>query len=147
MGVSWSAVSSESYTFVSFLDLHLGDRGEWRRLVRNARRLLALTLSIALLAIGTVFFIRYGKLQRKPHRVTLTWYPSTPNNGVPIAGYNVYRSTISGGPYVRLASRVPDTSYTDTLVNSERTYFYVVTAVNQYNRESKYSNEARAVIP
>ena len=115
--------------------------------MRSARHLLALTLGIALLAIGTVFLIRYSTQQRKPHRVILTWHPSTPNNGVPIAGYNVYRSTISGGPYVRLASRVPDVSYIDTLVNSKQTYFYVVTAVDQSNRESKYSNEARAMIP
>jgi fibronectin type 3 domain-containing protein len=59
----------------------------------------------------------------------------------------VYRSTISGGPYVRLASRVPDVSYIDTPVNSKQTYFYVVTAVDQSNRESKHSNEARAMIP
>ena len=64
-----------------------------------------------------------------------------------MVGYNLYRSTISGGPYVRLASAVSDPNYTDTIVNSGRTYFYVVTAVDQSNRESDYSNEASAVIP
>ena len=66
----------------------------------NAHRLLASTLGIALLAIGTVFLIHRSTQQRKPHTVTLTWHRSIPNNGVPIAGYNVYRSTISGGPYM-----------------------------------------------
>jgi hypothetical protein len=32
VGVSWSAISSESYTSVSSPDLHIGDPGEWRRL-------------------------------------------------------------------------------------------------------------------
>jgi fibronectin type 3 domain-containing protein len=59
----------------------------------------------------------------------------------------VYRSTVSGGSYVRLASKVPDVSYTDTIVNSGRTYFYVVTAVDESGQESRYSNETRAVIP
>jgi len=114
--------------------------------VRNARHLFVLTLSITLLAVGTAFLIRATQ-QRKHHKVILTWHRSIPDNGVPIAGYNVYRSTISGGPYVRLSCRVPDVSYTDTIVNRGAIYFYVVTAVDQSNRESKYSNEARVVIP
>ena len=114
--------------------------------MRNARRLFVL-LGIALLAIGAVFFFLYGTHQSKPHSVILAWHPSIPNNGVAIAGYSVYRSTIRGGPYIRLASRVPDTSYTDTMVSNKRTYFYVVTAVDQANRESSYSDEAHAVIP
>lgn len=134
MGVSSSAISSESYTSVSSPDLHIGVPGEWRRLVRSARDLLALTLGIALLAIGTVFLTRYSTQQRKPHRVILTWHSPIPNNGVPIAGYNVYRSTISGGPYVNVGSRVSDVNYIDTLVNSKQTYFYVVTAVDQSNQ-------------
>lgn len=115
--------------------------------MRDAHRWLALTLGIALVAFGTGLLIRRSTQQRKPHTVTLTWHRSVPNNGIPIAGYNVYRSTISGGPYVRVASRVPDASYTDTIVRSGETYFYVVTAVDQSNQESKYSNEARAMIP
>ena len=58
-----------------------------------------------------------------------------------MVGYNVYRSTISGGPYVRLASVVSDPNYTDTIVNSGRTYFYVVTALDQSNREKQYATE------
>jgi len=55
VGIRWSAVSSESYTSVSFADVHIGAPGEWRRLVQNPRHLLAFILGIALLEIGTVF--------------------------------------------------------------------------------------------
>jgi fibronectin type 3 domain-containing protein len=37
--------------------------------------------------------------------------------------------------------------YEDGLVGSGRTYFYVVTAIDQAGRESRFSNEARASIP
>ncbi|MFD7523796.1 fibronectin type III domain-containing protein [Paenibacillus chitinolyticus] len=45
--------------------------------------------------------------------------------------YNVKRSTSSGGPYALLASKVTGTSYTDTTVVNDTTYYYVVTAVNE----------------
>jgi fibronectin type 3 domain-containing protein len=64
-----------------------------------------------------------------------------------VAGYNVYRSTASGGPYVKIASRVPGLTYTDKIVISKRTYFYVVTAVDQADHESRYSEHIKAVIP
>jgi fibronectin type 3 domain-containing protein len=67
--------------------------------------------------------------------------------GVTIAGYNLYRSTTSGGPFIKLASNLTAPHYEDGLVGSGRTYFYVVTAIDQNGRESRYSNEARAVIP
>jgi fibronectin type 3 domain-containing protein len=114
--------------------------------VRNPSRFLLLIAVFALLA-GTALFLSRAIQQRKPHRVIFTWYPSVPADGVPIAGYNVYRSTTSGGPYVKIGSRVPDVTYTDSLLRNETTYFYVVTAVDEHNRESQYSNEVRAVIP
>jgi hypothetical protein len=46
-------------------------------------------------------------------------------------GYNVYRSTTSGGPYAVIAWGITSTSYTDTnLTNNANAYYYVVTAVN-----------------
>jgi len=114
--------------------------------MRSASRLFVLSLLIGALAIGTALLIR--TVQQRAHpRVVLTWHPSSPVNGAPVTGYNVYRSTISGGPYVRLATRASDASYTDTIVSSGRTYFYVVTAVDQSSRESSYSNETRVVVP
>jgi cellulose 1,4-beta-cellobiosidase len=77
-----------------------------------------------------------------PHSVTLGWSPST-TTGVT---YNVYRGTLSGGPYSLLSSGLSSTSYTDTSVQSGSTYYYVTTAVDSAG-ESPYSNAAQAVIP
>jgi len=56
----------------------------------------------------------------------LSWSASPGANG-----YNVYRSTASGGPYSVIAWGATSTSYTDTnLTNNVSTYYYVVTAVN-----------------
>ena len=65
-----------------------------------------------------------------------------------MVGYNVYRSTVSGGPYARITSG-PDgsLSYTDIAVSAGKSYFYVVTAVEGNGTESTYSNQAMAVIP
>ena len=58
-------------------------------------------------------------------------------------GYNVKRSTTSGGPYSNIATNVAGTSFTDTTVVNGTTYFYVVTAVNA-GRKSPVSNQASA---
>jgi fibronectin type 3 domain-containing protein len=78
------------------------------------------------------------------HSVSLSWDASTS----PEVGYNVYRSTQSGGPYTKLNSSVLITlAYTDSSVQSGSTYFYAATAVDSNNVESAYSNIATAVIP
>jgi hypothetical protein len=78
------------------------------------------------------------------HSVSLLWNPSTSA----VVGYNVYRGTISGGPYTQLNTSVdPSTSYTDNTVQSGQTYFYVTTALDASNNESPRSNEVQAVIP
>ncbi len=82
-----------------------------------------------------------------PHWVTLTWDASAPAKGVAVKSYNIYRSTTSGGPYAKLASHVVGPPYEDRLVNSGRTYFYVVTALDQSDHESGYSREIKAAIP
>jgi len=77
------------------------------------------------------------------HTVDLTWNVST--NAV---GYNIYRGTVSGGPYTMInASLDSTTAYTDSTVVSGTTYYYVTTAVNANSEESGYSNQATAVIP
>jgi Abnormal spindle-like microcephaly-assoc'd, ASPM-SPD-2-Hydin len=80
------------------------------------------------------------------HLVNLSWTASTTST---VVGYNVYRGTISGGPYaVKLNSTVvPATAYTDTAVQAGQTYFYVVTAVDSSGAESVYSNQASALVP
>jgi flagellar hook assembly protein FlgD/Tol biopolymer transport system component len=64
-------------------------------------------------------------------------------NGSPVAGYNLYRSLTTGGPYARVNSGLIGlTNYLDTGLLSGVTYFYVVTAVDPVGNEGSYSNEA-----
>jgi hypothetical protein len=79
-----------------------------------------------------------------PHSVSLTWSPSASSG---VTSYNVYRGTVSGGPYTRLHTGVITTTYTDSNVQSGTTYYYVTTAVDSSGAESAYSNEAQANIP
>jgi hypothetical protein len=78
------------------------------------------------------------------HSVSLTWQPSTSV----VAGYNVYRGTLSGGPYTKINSKIDSvTAYVDGSVIGDSTYYYVATAVESDGSESSYSNEVQAVIP
>ena len=80
-----------------------------------------------------------------PHTVTLAWTASTSPN---VSGYNVYRGTMSGGPYTKVnTALVVGTSYLDTTVQAGQTYYYVATALDGGSNESAYSNQAQAVIP
>ena len=77
------------------------------------------------------------------HTVDLAWTASAE-----AVGYNIYRSTASGGPYTMINSSLDsNTAYTDGTVVSGTTYYYVATAVNSSSEESGYSNQATAVIP
>ena len=78
------------------------------------------------------------------HSVALTWNASTST----VAGYNVYRSTVSGNSYTRINSAlVASVTYTDSTVQGGTTYYYVTTAVDSGSAESANSNEASATIP
>ena len=78
------------------------------------------------------------------HEVGLKWDASTSE----VLGYNVYRGTISGGPYTKINSALdPITTYIDISVSGETTYYYVTTAVDSDGDESSYSNEVEAVVP
>ena len=79
------------------------------------------------------------------HSVFLSWSADSSATG----GYNVYSSTVSGGPYNRLTSTpVATPAYTDNTVQAGLTYYYVVTAVDATaNTQSGYSNQAAAVVP
>ncbi len=78
------------------------------------------------------------------YHVALSWDASTSPD---ITGYNVYRGTVSGGPYTEIASHVVDTTYTDTTVAEDKTYYYVTTAVNSTNEQSGYSNQVKVEVP
>ena len=86
------------------------------------------------------------QVEQPANAIDLNWSPSTSPD---ITGYNVYRSTISGGPYSKIntGGLVASTTYTDTTVALGTTYYYVTTSVNSSNQESGYSNQAEAVIP
>ena len=75
------------------------------------------------------------------NNVVLSWMPSTS-----ATSYNVYRSTVMGGPYSAVSSpgSVSNPHYTDLNLSSGTTYYYVVTAVDG-SGESGYSNEVIAV--
>ena len=76
--------------------------------------------------------------------VKLDWIASTS----PVIGYNVYRGTESGGPYMLLSSSlVTTTQYEDSSVQSGQTYYHVVTAVDSSDVESAYSNQVSSTIP
>jgi fibronectin type 3 domain-containing protein len=78
------------------------------------------------------------------HSVTLSWTASTST----VAGYNVYRSSVSGGPYTKLnASPDTSTTYVDSAVQAGQTYYYVVTSVDSAGTESTFSAEVSATIP
>jgi hypothetical protein len=82
-------------------------------------------------------------VQPGTHSVALSWNASSS----PVAGYNVYRSLQSGGPYAKLTGPLPSTSYADSNVQSGSTYYYVATSVTNNSEESGYSNQTAATIP
>ena len=78
------------------------------------------------------------------YSVLLNWAASASS----VTGYNVYSSTVSGGPYAKLTpAPVGATDYTDDSVQQGNTYYYVVTAVNSQNQESAYSTQVSANVP
>ena len=78
------------------------------------------------------------------HWVDLSWTEFA----TVVRGYNVYRGIRSGGPYTKLnPAPVAVTTYTDSGVQPGQTYFYVTTAIDSTNLETRHSNEISAVIP
>jgi hypothetical protein len=101
-------------------------------------------LSSATNSPGVESFTGDGTQTSPTYTVSLSWDASTSV----VTGYNVYRGTQSGGPYVKLTSSPqPGVSYTDSTVQDSSTYYYVSTSVNSQGQESSYSNQATAVIP
>jgi hypothetical protein len=78
------------------------------------------------------------------HRVSLSWKAS---NSL-VVGYNIYRSSKSGGPYSRLNSVLDaSTTYVDSSVQNGQSYYYVTTDVDSKGTESGYSNQVQVTIP
>ena len=79
------------------------------------------------------------------HQVQLSWGASSSSG---VTGYNVYRGSVSGGPYTKINSAlIVGTTYSDSSVQAGKTYFYVTTALNGSGTESAYSNEVQATVP
>lgn len=80
------------------------------------------------------------------HNIGLAW---TYTQGTDLGtGFNVYRSTTTGGPYSKLTSAplaVTQLSFTDSTGTGGTKYFYVVTAIDSLGVESANSNESSAI--
>jgi len=71
-------------------------------------------------------------------QLSLSW-----NAVADASGYNLYRSPVSGGGWVKVnASTLADTSFTDSGLRNTQVYYYVVTALDNVGNESAYSNQA-----
>jgi len=82
--------------------------------------------------------------QEQKHTVTLSW--DAPK--AKVLGYNIYRKAASGGPFEKINRVVVQgLNYTDTDVETETRYYYVIRAVIGEGEESGNSNEAEARIP
>ncbi|HKF25315.1 MAG TPA: choice-of-anchor D domain-containing protein [Candidatus Acidoferrum sp.] len=108
----------------------------------------AVTGSVAIASNGTgsgsVALSGTGVAPQVNHSVALNWGASSSS----VAGYNVYRSSISGSSYAKVnPSLVGGVSFTDSSVQAGQTYYYVATAVDASGNESPYSNEVPAVVP
>jgi hypothetical protein len=75
----------------------------------------------------------------KPGKVQLTWAHTGAQH------YNIYRGTISGGPYLKIASTTSTYStYLDTAVVNGTRYYYIIREASILDVESCQSNEANA---
>jgi glycosidase len=72
-------------------------------------------------------------------QISLSW------NGVNGAGsYNIYRSPVSGGGYVK-AGTTTQPAFTEISLRNGQTYYYVVRALDAAGNESRPSNEVNAL--
>jgi hypothetical protein len=83
-------------------------------------------------------------VQPGSHFVTL----GLSGNSSSVRGFNVYRSSVSGGPYTKLnSSQDTVATYTDSSILGNHTYFYIGTSVDSVGKESANSNEVSVTIP
>ena len=75
-------------------------------------------------------------------RVSLDWTDSPERD---VAGYEVYRATVPGGPYVKVnGAPVAASAYTDTGLTNRTAYYYTVTARDSSGNEGARSAEVSA---
>lgn len=74
--------------------------------------------------------------------VNLTWAANSESD---LAGYSLYRSSVSGSGYVKInTALLITTSYQDTNLTTGNTYYYVLTAQDKLSNESAFSSEVSA---
>jgi len=73
--------------------------------------------------------------------IDLSWQPPANNGGTPINGYTIYRSTNAAGPFIAFINIGTSTTFADTGLNPNTTYYYQVVAHNNADA-SRPSNTA-----
>jgi N-acetylmuramoyl-L-alanine amidase len=76
-------------------------------------------------------------------KITLTWGASTDAGGSGLAGYEIFRSNSSGGPFTFIATTTK-TSYNNVGLSRSRAYWYYVKAYDKVGNRSAPSNTATA---
>ena len=85
-----------------------------------------------------------SSVARATYSVLLNWAASSSS----YSGFNLYRSSVSGGPYTKVhSSLILSPSYSDTNVTNGQTYYYVATEVDSSGKESGYSSQISVTIP
>ena len=74
-----------------------------------------------------------------PSKIILSW------NGGRGVTWNLYRSTVSGGPYTKIASGLNSPSYLDTAIMPNVNYYYVTTSVDASGRERLFRSNSKTV--
>lgn len=73
-----------------------------------------------------------------PTGITVIWHPNQPPD---LAGYHIYRSMVMTGPYSLIGTATElETTFTDTLVLLDSTYYYGVKAYDGSDQESGMSD-------
>ena len=91
-----------------------------------------------------IFILLFASTAMAATDVSFRWDANTESD---LAGYRLYRGTLSGGPYtmVDIEIAAQDTTCTDTSV-SDGAYFWVLTAFDTEGLESGYSVEATDIL-
>ncbi len=145
--IAFSASGAPSGTTVSFSPAAVAAPGSGRSTMTITVRASTRTGTYAIFVTGTGGGIRRTVTVnlKVTAKMTLSWHASATHG---VVGYNVYRSTIPGGPFTKLNfNLISNTSYGDQTVQSGNTYWYVATSVNSQGSESSYSNRASATVP
>ncbi|HET8925074.1 MAG TPA: hypothetical protein VFN26_18985 [Candidatus Acidoferrum sp.] len=133
-----TANSSGSFTFTGL------SNGTYAVTPSNTGYTFSPTSQSATINGANVTGVNFTATAQQAHTVALTWNASTST----VAGYNVYRTTVSGSFYVKINSTLNSSlAYTDATVSNGTTYYYVTTAIDSNGIESLFSNEVSAAIP